>query len=112
MIRVYSFEPYGLNKYRNFLDEDYFILSDDGIINYCAEKLDDEIFSSAIFIHRYDERMWMIMFDEIEDKYSVMEANMPSMDFFGLCDAQYRFFQYGLIFEVRPHVWKVIDEVG
>lgn len=105
-IRVESFEPYGLNKYRNFIDPATQLVG-----NYNAEEIIDlcqEIIrggtcdNCAIFIHFRNDQMCVVL----EDEYYYDEG----LDYFAQADAELRLCCYALLMEVSPGQFVVIGD--
>lgn len=108
------FEPFGLNKHRNFLP--LFYLSFKGDFEALCEAA-IEIFESyeckesAIFaIDRKGDMYVLVASDEVEDAVDVLTPlNEKTMDFFAQVDAEYRFCCYGLMVERATGLWEVIE---
>lgn len=112
MTRVYCFEAYGLNKYRNFLGGKFLRGYDlDGVCVLCADILDEyDCGDSAIFIHSFDGEMYIVTWDYEEEMYKLLQSENPKQDFFSIIDGEYRFCCYALIVEARPGLWRVVDD--
>lgn len=84
MTRVYCFEAYGLNKYRNFLSGKFLRGYDlDGVCDLCADILDEyDCGDSAIFIHSFDGEMYIVTWDYEEEMYKLLQSENPKQDFF------------------------------
>lgn len=96
--RVESFEPYGLNKYRNFIDSrtSLPIIEDrEDLIDLCYQIMENSTCDNcAIFIHYADDQVCVVL----EDDYYYGD----SIDFFAQVDAELRLCCYALLMEVAP----------
>ena len=114
-IRVESFEPYGLNKYKNFLDEGSLSAhSEDEIIGWAEgiltnNGIDEDM---AIFIHAFNDNMYAVVKEmnyEDEEFYITKIIGDGTLDFFAKLDADYNFACYGLIMQEDKTTWAIID---
>lgn len=112
IVRLYCFEAYGLNKYRNFLKGKFLKnCTEDDVFEYCIDALDQyECEDSAIFIHSFDGEMYVILYDYEEEMYKVLQSNEPEQDFFSILDGENRWCCYALIVESRPGLWRIVSE--
>lgn len=112
--RVCDFTTYGLNKYRNFLEGDQLNL--DGMSDlrsFMADALIDHgCPCSAVFAIGYDDTMYAsFMSTDIGDFGEVFHGNHKGidLDFFISLDAEFRFYCYALLIEIRPGIWRIIE---
>lgn len=113
-IRVESFEPYGLNKYKNFLDGNVFkAYIVDEIIGWAEGILTDIDIEEdlAIFIHADNDNMYAVAkIYDWEDEVFYIEKYMAdaNMDFFAQLDAEMNFAGYALVMQTGKTKWTVI----
>lgn len=96
--RVESFEPYGLNKYRNFIDPRTklpIIEEKEELIDLCYQIIDSSTCDNcAIFIHFADDQVCVVLDNEYY--YG------GGIDFFAQIDAELRLCCYALLMELAP----------
>ncbi|MCQ2770960.1 MAG: hypothetical protein MJ236_04090 [Clostridia bacterium] len=118
------FEPYGLNKYRNFLSAPtcecgcgtkvkLILHNSQELFNFAEKVLEEHGCSeSAIFAIDINGNMWVITyFPELDEDepFSVLKMDESYMDFFAECDAEFRFCCYGLLVERKKCQWEIIE---
>jgi len=113
-IRVESFEPYGLNKYKNFMDGNILkAYSEDEIVGWAEGILTsiDIEENLAIFIHADNDNMYAVTktYDWEEDCFYIeryiADANL---DFFAQLDAEMNFAGYALVMQTGKTKWSII----
>jgi len=113
-IRVESFETYGLNKYKNFLDENELKAhSEEEVVGWAEGMLiGNEIEETmAIFIQAANGNMYAITKEyDWEDDCCYIEQYLccDNLDFFAILDAELNFSKYALIMQASKTVWKII----
>ena len=113
-IRVESFEPYGLNKYKNFLEENELqAYSEDEVVGWAEGILigNDIEETMAIFIQAANGNMYAITKEyDWEEEYYYIERYLccDNFDFLAMLDAELNFSSYGLIMQTGKTVWKII----
>ena len=114
-IRVESFEVYGLNKYKNFLDDNTLKAhSEDEIVGWAEGVLTNTEIEEdmAIFIHTFNDNMYAIVkeYDWDEELFYINKfIACDDIDFFAQLDAQYNFACYGLIMQKDKTTWTIIN---
>lgn len=119
--RIEKFSAYGLNAFRNFMSAPDCdcgcggIMLDDndevfGFMNAMLQEHDCEC--SAIFAIDYDGAMYAGVLEPEceEDSIHIMGIPNTNMDFFADIDAEFRLCCYGLMIEIEPGVWKIVEE--
>lgn len=113
-IRVESFEPYGLNKYKNFLDDNEFeTYSEDEIVGWAEGILTDIEMDGnmAIFIHTSNDNMYAITkeYNWKDDVFYISKyIACDDLDFFAMLDADLNFTAYGLVMQLDKTHWSTI----
>ena len=113
-IRVESFEVYGLNKHKNFLEGDEMQIDSAEAMVEWADKLlseNEEAKNMAIFIHASNDVMYVVSKEMFEDGITFAVFNytgQDNLDFFAMIDAELNFSKYGLIMQVGKTTWKII----
>ena len=114
-IRVESFEVYGLNKYKNFLEGREMTMDDaNAVIEWAGNLLsnDEEPKNMAIFIHTSNDVMYIVSKEMLEDGITFGVYNytgQDDLDFFATIDAELNFASYGLIMQVGKTTWRIIQ---
>lgn len=113
-IRVESFEVYGLNKYKNFLDGDELTMNSvESVMEWAGNLLseDETINNLAIFIQAMNDSMYAVTKEVDEDKgeyYIFNYVSQDNLDFFAQLDADYNFAYYALLMQLDKTTWKII----
>jgi len=115
-IRVESFEPYGLNKYKNFLSMEGLMsaTSEEEVIGWAEGVLSSTDIDGniAIFIHTAKDNMYAIVreYDWEEDNYYIDKyISEGDMDFFAMVDADLDLSAYGLIMQLNKTTWSIVN---
>lgn len=110
-----TFASYGLNKNRNFLEKGYVELdNEDELAEWMQEQLVEHgCPESAIFAINYNLDMYVAIteYDEDEEQgvISVLRFGWD-MDMFAKIDSEYRLCCYGIIEEIKPGIWKILED--
>lgn len=122
--RAECFEAYKLNYLRNFLHAPMCscgcgekqlvqLVSNEEVFEFCTGLLKkyEECVYTAIFVLAYDNSMFVVVNDaESETEVFIYGEENFDPDFFAEIDAAEELIQYGLIIEVRPNIWKIIEQ--
>ncbi len=114
-IRVESFEVYGLNKYKNFLEGKEMTMDDvESVIEWADDLLseDEEIRNVAIFIHTSRDVMYAVTKEMQQDGITFGVYNytcQEDLDFFAKLDAEIIFNNYALIMQVGKTTWRIVQ---
>ena len=114
-IRVESFEVYGLNKYKNFLEGEEMIMNDvESVIDWAVDFLseDKKIRNMAIFIHTSKDVMYAVTKEMEQDGTTFGVYNythQDDLDFFAQLDAEINFNNYALIMQAGKNIWRIIQ---
>lgn len=118
------FEPYGLNKFRNFLSsptckcgcggKSYIqLLTDEDLCDFAASVLEGNNCSeSCVFAIDHIGKMWAIVYmpEENEDEpFAIFSPHESYIDFFAECDAEFRLCCYALLIEREKGSWEIIE---
>lgn len=111
IIKMYCFEPYGLNRHRNFLECGFLKGDLTEILEYAADEIAESgCDNCGVFVQTFDDEHILLTYSYEDGGFITMQPQEEDNDFFALMDAQLRLCCYGLIIEMRPGVWRVIDE--
>lgn len=108
-----TFAAYGLNKKRNFLYSDYVELKGEKeLANWMAEQLElNGCPESAVFAIDRELNMYVAMTDYEDDEIVITVFKHEwQMDLFAIVDGNKRLCCYALIEEIKPGVWKILEE--
>lgn len=117
-----NFAAYGLNKYKNFLPytsydgdllnahDNTLYIDEDIFEDTMAHTLttDADVYSAIFTIDRHGH--WAAYIYD-ERGVSIVECRLDENEnLFALLDAEYNFFEYGLLIEIAPNLWKIVGE--
>ena len=117
------FEPYGLNKFRNFLSsptcdcgcggKGYLQLpTNKDLFEFAADMLDEYgCLKSAVFAIDCSGKMWAVLYipEDEEDPFKLLSSHESYIDFFAECDAEFRLCCYALLIEREKGSWEIIE---
>lgn len=119
------YEPYGLNKYRNFLSSPLSNVYGFGLKKMLQLESEQDVFDfasmalaehdcpeSAVFTINCKGEMAIVMYfpnQDEEEPFAIMKARQSYMDFFAECDAEFRFCCYALLVEREKGSWEIIE---
>jgi len=115
-----NFILYGLNRYRNFIhlptDEDeekYYIHlnNEEDIKDFCVGMLHENPCPDSAMFCVFNNGLMLAVLKEDDDgehgKYACIAAR--DMHFFSILDVDRRLCCYGLMCEISPGCWKIMD---
>ena len=107
-----TFSTYGLNKHRNFLAGGYVELYDkEELADWMSEQIEmHECPASAIFAIDLNLKMYVGLTNLKEESIDVICFDEWDMDLFSEIDSAERLCCYGLIEEISPGIWKILEE--
>ena len=122
-MRLYSFEPYGLNKYRNFLEttecpcgcgnKASFIFDDfDELYEFAAGAIIEQDCNCGIFVDSFFNMIAFIKNPNMgsDEPVIVIIQDEKNLDFFAHIDAEFGLDIYGLMVEDTQGNYKIIED--
>ena len=111
-IRVESFEVYGLNKYKDFLEGDELNMdSAEDVIEWACNVLNEDPSESnmAVFIQASNDALYAVTKEVCEEYVDIFKyVIQDDLDYFAKLDAELNFSKYGLIMQVGKTTWRII----
>lgn len=123
MVRIYSFEPFGLNKYKNLLyapececgcgeKEKLFLNEYDDLYQFAYNVLyNDQSECCALFVDDfYDMFAFIKNIDDEDNPLTIIYNDYKYLDFFAEIDAKFCFESYGLIMKTPYGNYRIIED--